>query len=383
MCPRRPRLRLPEEMVIAANWMLDAADGHTQEPPRTHGDVDRDHDLDATGLQVDVLFDRLLDAVVIAKLTTGRIVAWNPAAEKLFGYSAQEAIGQSIEILMPEPITHIHRAGLERYLRSGHGLLIDADGPVEMPARTKDDEQIRIELSLSELRNARGERYALAVIRDATHRKRLELANLEIAQASVARSEAEFGAASRDDVLDAVADALRLAPSPAQAAALASTLADYRKLHSGELGFRAIDADLVDVVHAAVDAARRHAGNRHLLVFAPPNVPATLDPARTRQLLSYLLEDVIQSSTDGASIEVHLEQPTPQVAQVTLRTQTDGIGVGAQVARALAQRQKGTLSLSRTASGGLEAVLTLPGRPQAARRRPGRIRSRRERVSTP
>src|SRR5262249_55863990 len=161
-------------------------------------------------------------------------------------------------------------------------------------------------------------------------------------------------------------------PSPAQVAAMAATLADYRKLHSGTLGFRAIDADLVDVVHAAVDAARRQAGTRHVLVFTPPNVLATFDPARTRQLLSYLLDDVIQSSADGETIEVHLEQPTPQVAQLTLRAHADGTGVGAQVARALAQRQKGTLSLSRTASGGLEAVLTLPGRPQPARRKPGR-----------
>ena len=86
----------------------------------------------------------MLDAVVIARLSTGRIELWNPAAERLFGFSAQEAIGQSIEILMPEPIADVHRAGYERYLRTGHGLIIDAGAPVEMPARTKSGDDIRI-----------------------------------------------------------------------------------------------------------------------------------------------------------------------------------------------------------------------------------------------
>jgi PAS domain S-box-containing protein len=369
-------------MVVAANWMLGAADGPT-EPSRGGRASERGLDVDATGLLVDVLFDRLLDAVVIAKLTTSRIVAWNPAAEKLFGYTAQEAIGQSIEILMPEPITHIHRAGLERYMRSGHGLLMDAGTPVEMPARTKGDEQIRVELSLSELRNPRGERFAMAVVRDAMHRKRLELTNLELVQARLARSEAETELEARDDLIDAMARALSGDPSLDEVAATAAALADYRAVLAGELSFRVVDGELVDVVHAAVDAARRQASRRHLLVFTPPSVTATFDPARTRQLLAYLLGDIIDATSDGAKIELHVDQPTPQVARLRLRVPGGRTGVGVQVARALAQRQKGNLSLNTTSSGGLEAVLTLPGRPQSARRKPGRSRSRRERVSVP
>src|SRR5205807_9593589 len=81
---------------------------------------------DDAQLGVGVLFNRVLDAVVIARLATGRIVLWNAAAEKLFGYTARQAVGQSIEILMPAPIAQIHRNGLERYMRTGHVLIIDA-----------------------------------------------------------------------------------------------------------------------------------------------------------------------------------------------------------------------------------------------------------------
>src|SRR5205823_6286443 len=116
-------------------------------------------------------------AVVIARLSTGHIVRWNRAAEKMFGYTAAEAIGQSIEILMPEPIAQLHRNGLERYVRSGHGLLMDADAPVEMPARTRSGDEVRVELSLSEIRNDEGERFAVAILRDGAHRRQHELTN--------------------------------------------------------------------------------------------------------------------------------------------------------------------------------------------------------------
>src|SRR5712691_5847716 len=87
-------------MVIASNWMLGNADGEAQPP---NGEVE-ESDVDVADFSIGTLFDRLLDAVVIARLATGRIVLWTPAAEKLFGYTAAEAIGQSIEILMPTPI---------------------------------------------------------------------------------------------------------------------------------------------------------------------------------------------------------------------------------------------------------------------------------------
>jgi PAS domain S-box-containing protein len=369
-------------MVVAANWMLSSADGEDRLPSSEELDSsDPGPDLEPAGLSVGVLFDRVLDAVVIAKLTTGRIVGWNRAAEQLFGHTAQQAIGQSIEILMPEPITHLHRVGIERYLRTGHGLLVDADSPVEMPARTRDGEQIRVEMKLSELRNARGERYVMAVIRDAMHRKRIELLNLELAQARVARSEAETELDVRDKLIDAMTSRLS---ERSNTSSLYGALEDYRRLRNGELVFRPMDGELVDLVHAAVDAVRRQATGRRLLVFTVPSVPATFDAARTRQLLGYLLEEAIGGAPEGASIEVHVDQPTPQVAQLTVRAPgAKEPGVGYQVARALAHRQKGTLAINETSSGQLEVVLTLPGRPHPARRKPGRIRPGRDRVSVP
>src|SRR5207302_5293403 len=127
----------------------------------------------------------------------------------------------------PAPIANVHRAGLERYMRMGHGLIIDAETPVAMPARTKNDESLRVELSLSELTNSSGERFALAVIRDAMHKKHLELTNLELAQARVARTEAEAELAARDNLLESVAATLQAEPEPDELRRLAGALADF------------------------------------------------------------------------------------------------------------------------------------------------------------
>lgn len=331
-----------------------------------------------TDINVGVLFERLLDAVVIARLSTGRIVMWNSAAEKLFGYTSAEVVGKPIEILMSEPIANLHRGGVERYLRTGHGLLIDTGAPVDLPARTKSGEEIRVELSLSELQNGAGERFAVAVIRDAMHRKQLELINLELTQAKVGRAEAETAVADRDELIGAIETTLERDPVPAGLHRLVGALAILRRLRSGEMKIRPVDGDLVDVVHAASDAARRRAGQRRLLVHTPPSAPASFDPAALRQVLDCVLDEAISSSTEAAPIHIRVELISTQLVQLSVRSDAsnDGraAGVGLLVSRLIVQHQGGTFTTALSSSGSLEVILTLPGSPHPLRRRSSRAR---------
>src|SRR3712207_8603481 len=90
------------------------------------------------------LFERIRDAVIVADARTQRIVLWNPAAEKMFGYSTSEALELRVEALVPENLKDDHRAGIARYAETGHGPYIDSDRPLELPAVKKCGEQIRI-----------------------------------------------------------------------------------------------------------------------------------------------------------------------------------------------------------------------------------------------
>jgi PAS domain S-box-containing protein len=121
------------------------------------------------------LFERIQDAVIVADAKTQRIVLWNPAAARMFGYSASEAAGLRVEALVPDQLKEEHRAGIARYAKTGHGPYIDSDVPLELPAVRKDGEHIWVELSLSPIEPEGGEgRFALAIIRDITERRRSE-----------------------------------------------------------------------------------------------------------------------------------------------------------------------------------------------------------------
>jgi PAS domain S-box-containing protein len=122
------------------------------------------------------LFWTIREALVVADAATGEIVLWNPAAESLFGYSREEAVGMLVENLVPESLRSQHRAGLHRYAALGHGPLVDAVEPVSLPALRKDGTEIIVEFSLVPVpsppsRNGT-RRYVRANIRDVTNRRR-------------------------------------------------------------------------------------------------------------------------------------------------------------------------------------------------------------------
>jgi len=127
---------------------------------------------------IGTLFDKVRDAVIVAEAGTGRVVLWNPAATKVFGYPASEAHGMLVEALVPERLKDRHRAGIARYGETGRGTYVESEEYLELPAVRKDGEEIRVELSLNPMdpRDVEGVdgRYVLAVVRDATRRKRAE-----------------------------------------------------------------------------------------------------------------------------------------------------------------------------------------------------------------
>src|ERR671912_2883344 len=98
------------------------------------------------------LFERVQDAVIVANAETQRIILWNPAAARMFGYSAAEAVKLRVEALVPEPLKAAHRAGIARYAETGRGPYIDSDALLDLPAVRKNDEEIYVEMSLSPAR---------------------------------------------------------------------------------------------------------------------------------------------------------------------------------------------------------------------------------------
>jgi diguanylate cyclase (GGDEF)-like protein/PAS domain S-box-containing protein len=101
----------------------------------------------------------------------GIIESFNRAAEHMFGYTAGEAVGRNVKMLMPEPHASEHDGHLARYLRTGEAGVIGR--PRELPALRKDGTGFPVELNLAEI-HLGGERRFTGIIRDITERKQAD-----------------------------------------------------------------------------------------------------------------------------------------------------------------------------------------------------------------
>ena len=106
----------------------------------------------------------------------GRIVRFNPSAERMFGYSQAEIIGRKLTLLMPEPYAREHDGYIERYERTGEARAIGRIRTVE--AKRKTGELFPIELSVTKVRTEAEIRYS-AFIRDISEKVQLQERLLE------------------------------------------------------------------------------------------------------------------------------------------------------------------------------------------------------------
>jgi two-component system sensor histidine kinase/response regulator len=127
------------------------------------------------------------DAIVSAD-SNGRVTYFNPAAERMFGYSSVEAHGQPLTLLMPERFHSAHRAGLERFLATKEARLIGKS--VEVVGRRRNGDEFPFSISLSAWETA-GETSFAGILRDISERKKSE-EHLAKAVAELRRSNVEL-----------------------------------------------------------------------------------------------------------------------------------------------------------------------------------------------
>jgi PAS domain S-box-containing protein len=108
------------------------------------------------------------DAVIFAG-TDGVIQAWNPAATTLFGFSAEEAMGQSLDLIIPERFREAHWKGFDHALEAGDTKYRGKALPTR--SARKDGTTIYVELTFAIIKDASGSVIgALAHARDITER---------------------------------------------------------------------------------------------------------------------------------------------------------------------------------------------------------------------
>jgi PAS domain S-box-containing protein len=109
---------------------------------------------------------------VVAMDHQGNVLEWSPAAERTFGWTAEEAIGQEMaELIVPIGLRERHRAGLARYLAGGEPHVLDRR--IEIVAARRDGEEFPCELTITRI-DSPGDPVFVGYLRDITDRHRAE-----------------------------------------------------------------------------------------------------------------------------------------------------------------------------------------------------------------
>ncbi|HEY3784742.1 MAG TPA: PAS domain S-box protein [Steroidobacteraceae bacterium] len=107
---------------------------------------------------------------IVAADRDGKISFWNPGAERIFGHAASSALGQSLDIMIPERLRQRHWDGYYQVMESGRSRYTAAD-VLSVPARRSDGSTISIEFTIVPLKDRQQRITGLvAIIRDVTQR---------------------------------------------------------------------------------------------------------------------------------------------------------------------------------------------------------------------
>lgn len=120
------------------------------------------------------IVEKTPDAVVFAD-RDGIIRIWNSGAERMFGYSAQEALGGSLDLIIPEKNRRPHWEGYRKVMETG--LTAYAEKLLAVPAIHKNGTRISVEFSIALVHTPDGEPAgSAAIMRDVTERRQKEMA---------------------------------------------------------------------------------------------------------------------------------------------------------------------------------------------------------------
>jgi PAS domain S-box-containing protein len=316
------------------------------------GRVDRDSPLRMSGVSLDMserkraeLDQAKLAAIVessddaiVSKTVDGVVLSWNAGAERLFGYSPGEIVGQSITLIIPPERLDEERDILARLCR---GERVDHFETVRV---AKDGRRIDISLTVSPIRDAEGRVVgASKVARDITEKKQAEHALRE-----ADRKKDEFIAMLAHELRNPLAplrnglEVIRLAGGDASAVAQARGMMERQLSHTVRMVDDLLDASrinrnkmdvrkervlLADVLSAAVETARPmiEAAGHNLQVSLPPG-PVFLDADLTRlaQVFGNILSNSAKYTEHGGLIRLRAER---QAGEVVMTVTDNGIGI--------------------------------------------------------
>jgi two-component system CheB/CheR fusion protein len=367
--------------------------------------------------QLSAIVESCEDAIV-GKALDGTITSWNKGAEQLYGYTADEAIGRNVRMLVDTPFEELERC-LEM-IRRGERV-----EHVQSARVRKDGSQVEVSLTISPIWDHEGELVGVSSIaRDVT-------------PLVVAQRELELAAKRREQFLAMLSHELRnplaavlnatnlmneskfepptverchhvIGRQASHMARLLDDLLDVSRITHGKFELRKQDLDLRESIEAAIESTSPLLRERQIelrVVVPDAPVPVRGDASRLQQVVVNLLSNAASYSPAGSAVELGLDRRDGQAhlqvsdrgigidpqmlgkvfelfvqAEQRIDRPRGGLGVGLSLARSVIELHGGTIeAFSDGPERGSQFVVRLPLQANAIRERGERRgRSRRQ-----
>jgi PAS domain S-box-containing protein len=347
------------------------------------------------------------DDAIITKNLDGVITSWNKSAERLFGYTADEAVGRSVTLLIPADRLHEEPQILAKLRR---GERVDHFETIRV---RKDGTSLDISLTISPVKDRSGRIVGVSKIaRDITERRRIEkaLRDSEAALKAADHRKNEFLATLAHELRNPLAPIrnslhiLRMAGTDDPSAArvqemlerqvnhmsrLVDDLLDVARITNGRIDLRSEPVELASLIRGAVEVSKPliDVANHRLAMTLPPR-PITVkgDAVRLTQVIANLLNNAakymepggqiwITATSEGEEALISVRdtgigiapEMLPQVFQMFMQADRDGkhtqggLGVGLALAKQLIEMHGGRIEGHSKGKGqGSEFVIRLP-----------------------
>lgn len=354
------------------------------------------------------ILDTVLDATVVST-REGRIVSFNAAAVRQFGYAEQEVIGQNLRILMPEPYHKEHDGYLKRYLRTGEKRIIGVDRVVV--GRRKDGSTFPMKLAVGETRSG-DETFFTGFIRDLTEREesatRLQEIQGQLARLARLNEMGEMASTLAHELnqpLSAIANyvhgctRLLRDMDDSVAVRMRDALEDTAKQslragqiikHLREFVTKGETDKAPENIHTLVEeagalalAGSREKGVRTVFDFRPGAAMVLVDRIQIQQVLTNLMRNAIEAMQNQPRRElVVTTKPSVKEGEVAVlvddsglgisdeiadelfkpfvTTKPGGMGIGLSISKRIVEAHGGEMTVSRNEGGGARFRFTLP-----------------------
>jgi len=324
------------------------------------------------------------DDAIVSKSLEGVIKSWNRGAERIFGWTAEEAIGRHITLIIPRDRFAEEDDVLARIRR---GELIDHFETIRV---TKDGRHVDISLTVSPIKDPDGRIIgASKIARDVTERRRLEDEREQLlVRERQAREEAEAASRTKDELLAIVSHELRtplnsilgyarmlrrgdleeaerpraldvIIRSAAAQSRMVEDLLDLSRIVSGRMALTFEKCSVSALVSEALDAVHPAAQTKGITVstvYDPDAGEISCAPDRLRQVIWNLAMNAIKFTPAGGRVEVAVRQVDGDVRIVVA---DNGVGISAGLLPYIFEPFRQEDSSTTRAHGGLGLGLAL------------------------